>query len=304
MTSEPILHHYDASLFSEKVRLALGLKDVRWHSVKIAPIMPRPDLMPLTGGYRRTPVMQVGADIYCDTQIILRELERRFPEPSLFPGNSEGACLAVSMWADRPFFQAAVGAVFGTLSADALPPGFIDDREQLSGRRMDLDAMRAALPFARDQCRSYLDWIERQLADGRSWFLGEEPSLADLSAYMDVWFLDNAGAAPVDPPRLREWKGRVAELGHGTPTPLTAVAALEVAAAAEPETPETADDADPLGLEPGREVTVMPEDYGRVPVTGVVVSSSPQHVAIRRRDGRAGEVVVHFPRAGFVVQAA
>ena len=31
--------------------------------------MPRPDLMPMTGGYRRTPVMQIGADIYCDTQM-------------------------------------------------------------------------------------------------------------------------------------------------------------------------------------------------------------------------------------------
>jgi hypothetical protein len=29
------------------------------------------------------------------------------------------------------------------------------------------------------------------------------------------------------------------------------------------------------------------------------VSLSAQHIAIRRRDERAGEIVVHFPRAGF-----
>src|SRR5689334_19212590 len=36
---------------------------------------PRPELMPMTGGYRRTPVLQIGADIYCDTQLILRVLK-------------------------------------------------------------------------------------------------------------------------------------------------------------------------------------------------------------------------------------
>jgi hypothetical protein len=27
--------------------------------------------------------MQIGADIYCDSQCIIRELQRRFPEPTL-----------------------------------------------------------------------------------------------------------------------------------------------------------------------------------------------------------------------------
>jgi len=80
-----ILHHFDQSPFSEKIRVIFGFKQVAWTSVRISRIMPRPDLMPMTGGYRRTPVMQIGADIYCDTQIIIRELEARFPTPTLFP---------------------------------------------------------------------------------------------------------------------------------------------------------------------------------------------------------------------------
>jgi hypothetical protein len=72
MTPTPlILHHFEASPFSEKIRLALGFKKLGWNSVVTSRIMPRPDLMPMTGGYRRTPTMQIGADIYCDTQIIL-----------------------------------------------------------------------------------------------------------------------------------------------------------------------------------------------------------------------------------------
>ena len=59
-----ILHHYDTSPFSEKIRLALRLKNLAWTSVTIPNIMPKPDLLALTGGYRRTPVLQIGADIF------------------------------------------------------------------------------------------------------------------------------------------------------------------------------------------------------------------------------------------------
>ncbi len=85
MTTDLILHHYDFSNYSEKARLALGYKGLDWASVIIPPVAPKPDLTPLTGGYRRTPVLQIGADIFCDTQLILAELERRKPQPTLFP---------------------------------------------------------------------------------------------------------------------------------------------------------------------------------------------------------------------------
>ena len=82
MTDIIILHHYDISPYSEKVRLGLGLKGLAWASVEIPVIMPKPDLTALTGGYRKAPVLQIGADIYCDSQLIMRELERRHPSPS------------------------------------------------------------------------------------------------------------------------------------------------------------------------------------------------------------------------------
>jgi glutathione S-transferase len=308
MAHEIILHHYEASLFSEKIRLAFGLKSLAWRSVVIPPIMPRPDLMPLTGGYRRTPVMQIGADVYCDTQIILRELERRFPEPTLYPGASEGLCWAATMVADRPLFQASVAVIFGNLKPSDLPPGFVDDRERLSGARFDFAAMAARGPYARDQWRAYADWIERQLADRRPFLLGAVPSLADLSMFIEVWFVENAyrGAAALlaEFPALRSWGARVRAIGHGERSEMTSAEALAIGRAAAPEEAPHEDAADPNGLRPGDRVTVMPDDYGRIPVAGELVSSSAQHVAIRRREESAGDVVVHFPRAGFVVARA
>ena len=95
-------------------------------------MLPNPDLVPLTGGYRRTPVMQVGAACYCDTQVILAEIERPAPMPAM----TEGLDWPVNYRADRLFFQVTVPIIFGEIG-DRVPEAFIKDREQLSGRPFD-----------------------------------------------------------------------------------------------------------------------------------------------------------------------
>ena len=303
-----ILHHFDESPFSEKIRLVFGLKNIAWASVRISRIMPRPDLMPMTGGYRRTPVMQIGADIYCDTQAILRELERRFPEPTLFPSGYEGVASATAMWTDRTFFQSTVNLVFGSL-ADKVPPDFIADREKLRGAKFDVAAMASAIPQMRDQFRAHVQWIEAQLGDGRNWMCGEKPSLCDINAYMNVWYLRAGLPAEADRllaefARTRAWETRIRAIGHGQRSEMSTAAALDIAAGATPQTATLRDPNDPNGRKPGDRIEVMPDDYGRIKVSGEIVALSSDHIAIRRQDPRAGEVVVHFPRAGFTVLSA
>jgi glutathione S-transferase len=302
-----ILHHYDASPFSEKVRLLLGLKTIAWRSVRTPNMMPKPDLTPMTGGYRRAPVMQIGADIYCDTQCIIRELERRFPEPTLFPGGNEGLAWASAMWTDRSFFQNTVNLVFGTL-ADRVPQDFIADREKLRGAKFDVAAMTAAIPQMRDQLRAHAHWIETELRDGRTWLGGGHASLWDVNAYMNVWYLrqnlSKTDAMLVEFEHVRAWEARVRNIGHGRRIDISSAEALDLAASATPQTTEVADPADPNGRKPGDLVDVVPDDYGRVPVRGEIVALSAQHIALRRHDPRAGDVVVHFPRAGFIVRQA
>lgn len=303
-----ILHHFEKSPFSEKVRLVFGLKDIAWTSVLIPRIMPRPDLMPMTGGYRRTPTLQIGADIYCDTQIIIRELERRFPRPTLFPDANAGLSWALGMWTDRSFFQNTVNLVFGSL-ADQVPKEFREDREQLRGQKFDVEAMKAAIPQMRDQLRAHVDWIEAQLGDGRAWLLGKQPSLGDVNAYMNIWYvrgnLPDAAKLFERFPKMLAWEQRVKAIGHGSrERELTSAEALEIARNATPQTPVAEDDGDLNGRKPGDRVQVIPDDYGKIPVEGTIVSLSAQHIAIRRKDDRAGDVVVHFPRAGFLVVPA
>ena len=303
--NEIILHHYPTSPYAEKIRLAFGLKRLAWRSVIIPMIMPKPDLMPLTGGYRKTPVMQIGADIYCDTQCIVRELERRSPEPSFYRGTDAGTANAFAFWSERNMFQPAVGVAF-TNRNDDLPPGFMEDRSKMAGREVNVERMKAAVPFMIDQLRAQLDWYETMLGDGRPFLLGAHATLADLGAYHPCWFMRRNTDTPVAPltefPRVIAWMERVRAIGQGTPTTMTSQEALAIAKDARPQSLSSQDLHDPLRRRIGDVVDVTPDDTGRDPVRGELVSSSREEIVIRRVDDQVGEVHVHFPRAGFVVK--
>ncbi|MDP3158934.1 MAG: glutathione S-transferase family protein [Reyranella sp.] len=300
-----ILHHYGLSPFAEKVRIGLGLKQAAWKSVDIPNVMPKPDLMPLTGGYRKTPVMQIGADIYCDTQLIMLELERRLPSPPFLPKGREGEARAITMWLDRQIFSPAVGVVMSQV-ADKFGDAFKKDRSEFSGRTFDPERMRAALPMLRDQTYAQLSLAEAMLADGRTFVLGSEPGLADCALYNPVWFIQQhlgKTAAPLDRlPGIVAWSERMKALGEGKRTDIKATDALEIAKAAKPES-TSVDANDPSGLKAGQKLSVTPDDTGKVPVTGTLVGLTADRISIARNDPRVGDVVVHFPRAGFIVQA-
>jgi glutathione S-transferase len=307
MTHEIILHNYPNSPFSEKVRVAFGIKKLSWRSVIQPVIMPKPDLIPLTGGYRKIPVMQIGADIFCDSQIILRELERRYPTPSLSPKN-KGAPYGLGFWADRQIFQAAVAIIFGEIG-DKVPEDFKKDRAAMSGGGFSSEALKAAVPLMRDQYRAHTQFLADQLADGRAFWGGDEPGLADIHAFMNPWFIGNAlphraKASLEEFPVVAAWYERVRAIGHGTPKDMTSREALAVAKEATSDAKLSHDPHDPHGRKPGDKVKVSADDYGRDPIAGEIVFSNAHEIAILRSAPEVGEVVVHFPRAGFVVTAA
>ncbi|MGB8694314.1 MAG: hypothetical protein WCD08_12485, partial [Steroidobacteraceae bacterium] len=79
---------------------------------------------------------------------------------------------------------------------------------------------------------------------------------------------------------------------------------LRCAQAAQPEPGRGVDPLDPLGLAAGESVRVTPDDYGKDPVVGELVTLERQEVALRRHDPRVGTVVTHFPRLGYRVERA
>ena len=218
--SEIILHHYPASPVSEKVRIGLGIKRLAWRSVEIPRVPPKPDVMPLTGGYRRTPIMQIGADIYCDSQCILRELQRRFPEPTFFPGGGDGLPWGISRWTDA-LFDVTARVVLGA-NADQLPEAFAKDRARLFlGPNGNLKQLQPDLPHTIAQLRAQFGWVDQRLAGGRRFMLGNEPGLPDALTYYLVWFVrgrwQGGPGLLSEFPALEAWEQRVKAIGHGTP---------------------------------------------------------------------------------------
>lgn len=303
--AEIILHHYATSMFSERVRLALGLKGLAWRSVTIPGMMPKPDLLPLTGGYRKTPVLQIGADVYCDTLLILRKLEDLHPEPSLYPDGSQALAMALGWWADKSLLPHALGILAATIG-DTLPPDFVAERRAF-GFQLDRAEANANLQRHQQQAAAHLDWLISMLADGRPFLLGDHPGAADLAVSTSLWLLKvhvgPAAEARLPMASLDGWYGRVCALGHGEPRDMTAAEALDAAAAAEPEAVQAAD-ADPSGIAIGTDVIIAADDTGRDPVRGRLLSTDAQEAVVATEHPRVGRINLHIPRAGFDVVRA
>lgn len=309
--SDFILHQYDASPFAEKVRLICGFKNITYRTVNIPVIMPKPDLMALTGGYRKTPVLQSGAHVYCDTRLISRVLDEYSSAPTLYPSEHTASANILAQWVDQSLFSIAVTLAFSPQGfaafAERMPPQFVEafvaDRAAMSnGERslaMPLEAALAQLPI-------YLQQFDQQLHHGGLFLMGDEPTIADFSVYHCLWFINNnAGVNHHLEPfiNLRAWLDNMASLGHGKAEQVSSDVAIEEARKAPSETFENSGFLVLNGFEFGANVAVQAIDYGVNPVVGELVASRLDEVVIKRTDERAGEVYVHFPRVGYELLA-
>ncbi len=309
--SDLILHHYDFSPFSEKVRLVLGYKGLAWKSVLVPRILPKPDVTALTGGYRRTPFLQVGADIYCDTALICDVLEHRQPGPPLYPEGLKGIARITAQWADSTLFWASMAYNFSPKGAAQMfasgtpeqAKAFGEDRAKMSVGFTRLRPADAAAAY-----KSYLRRLANMLESGGPFLLGTAPTVADFSAYHALWF--SRVRAPVMAPVLDatpvvlQWMDRMAAFGHGRREEMTAEQAIAIARAATPAPEDTGTFQDDHGIPLGSRVAIHAETFGTEPTEGELVAATRMHFTLRRTDERAGTVHVHFPRIGYVLKKA
>jgi glutathione S-transferase len=298
-----ILHAYDASPFTQRALAMLGLKRLEWRWVETPMAPPKDDLVALTGGYRGTPVLQIGADIYIDSQRIAVELERRFPAPSLFPARDAGLARLAVRWADALFRASLLVAI--ETGSRSWPEAFLADRKHLFPD-VDFDAALRGTGAARATMRWHVSRLDEQLEDGRAFLTGDQPGLADIQVHPFIWMARAyfpAVAAELYAPfmRVAAWEARMRAIGEGARVRITAAEAFAVARAHESSARPDVDPDDPLGFAPGVAVNVAPEDTQRGGVSGELVVLTVDEVAVRRSSPEVGEVVVHFPRHGYRV---
>ncbi|MBA4328431.1 MAG: glutathione S-transferase [Polaromonas sp.] len=310
-----ILHHYPNSPFSEKVRLILGYKKLPWKSVVIPAIMPKPDVLALTGGYRKTPFLQVGADIYCDSALIADVLEHLQPAPSIYPEPSKGLARTLAQWADSTLFWAAMAHNLGPRGAAHMfagaPPeaarAFGEDRKAMSSNMTRLRPADAAAAY-----KSYLRRLSDML-DDQPFLLGQVPCIADFAAYHPLWFTRVRTPVVADilqlTPAVLDWMDRMAAIGSGSMEKFSAAQAIAEAAALEPMAVgqgllRDSTFQDEHGLPLGSRVSISAESFGPEPTEGVLLAATRTHYTLARSDERAGTLHVHFPRIGYVLKAA
>ena len=310
------LHHYPLSPFAEKIRLVLGYKGLAWKSVIIPDMLPKPDVVALTGGYRKTPVLQVGSDIYCDTALICDVLEHLHPTPSLYPAQ-KGLARILAQWADEKLFWAAMGYNFQPKGvAQALgqgrPPEAWADRAKAFAEdraKMRLGQPRMPVGDATTAYKSYLRRINTML-EQQQFLLCEAPTVADFAVYHPLWFTRRQTPVLADildaTPAVLAWMDRMEAIGHGMRAQSSA--AESIAACAQSVSSDKLFDGeifqDDHGIPLGSEVSVAADNFGPEPSTGTLLSATRTHITIRRSDPRAGVVQVHFPRVGFILKKA
>jgi glutathione S-transferase len=306
--SDLILHHYPTSPFAEKVRLILGHKQLAWKSVFIPMIMPKPDLTALTGGYRKTPVLQIGADIYCDTALICDVLEQIAPTPTIHPEAVQGAARIVAQWADSALFTTAmaynfqpagVAQVFAGAPAEGVQ-AFVADRTAMRG-----GAARMASSDATGTYKSYLQRVDNML-HGQNFLFGDQPCVADFAVYHPLWFTQErtpALAGILDAtPEVKTWMARMKAIGHGSPGKCNGQEALQTARSSTPGVVKGEVFQDEHGIALGTQVVIAADNFGLEPTEGELIAATPTRYTLRRTDDRAGTVHVHFPRVGFTLK--
>lgn len=299
-----ILHHYPMSPFSQKMRSMLGHADLPWQSVIVREMPPRPHLAALAGGYRKVPVAQDGADVFCDSRVIAEEIAARAGRPALALVNCSAEAQA---WVARVdlevFFACVLAAGNRTLRRKARESMSVTELLRFAWDRLNLGrtattrivSLRQAQPVA----LAHAAQVEAQLQ--RGFLFGDTPDHADFSTYHGLWMIREMAESRMlrEFPRLNAWMDRMRAFGDGRPSPLAIEDALAIARRATPRAiaPEFLADA-----RVGQRVAIAPSDYGQVPSAGVLAGVTPTRWILAREDKQVGTVHVHFPRDGYTLK--
>lgn len=297
-----ILHHYEMSPFSEKVRAMLGYAEIPWQSVRVREFPPRPKLDVLTGGYRKIPVAQIGADVFCDTRTITSEIARLAGKPELALANVDQHVQEFVAQTDLEVFLACVMCIdTRVLARKVRKEASLLHLVRILWDRINM-GRKAKVPAAKPKQAKQI--VHEQAARietmlDQAFLFGDAPNIGDFAAYHGLWFIRDMSESAMlaDYPKLNAWMDRIKAFGHGAITEISADEALSQAKQTNPRAlPE---DSRVDGI---KQVHIAPADYGRDSVTGELLADTGEQWIIAREQAPCGRVHVHFPKQGFLLR--
>jgi glutathione S-transferase len=225
----PVLWHIAISHFSEKVRWALAYKGADHEIRAPMPGVHMPLALWLTRGSAFTlPVIELDGRRIGDSTAIIAALERRHPDPPLYPSTAPELrrALALEDWFDESvgpytrrlaFYEVGQDRALVTAMAARMTPGLA---RRLGGAVAPVSRMLTAVRYragderaaneARSKSLAALDRLESELGDGE-YLVGGRFTVADLTAAALLYplVLPDEGplpaeAMPLSYTRLRE----------------------------------------------------------------------------------------------------
>ena len=212
--------------------MTLGMIGASWTSVEIPRVPPKAPSDATDRRISQNPVLQIGADIYCDTANIARALGESGYDDKLFPGGQRGRVMALASWIDQSVVELAIRIVI-TSAIGSAPPEFIQDRGDLYfGPGWTPEGMKAGLPGARLQLEAQMNHLDDALAE-TGHMVGNTTSYADAGVGFLAWFLrgrwDGGPSLLARYANIERLEDQLATDSEGAYTDMTPEAALEVA---------------------------------------------------------------------------
>jgi glutathione S-transferase len=201
MAGRPVLWHIAVSHYNEKARWALDYKGVEHGRRAPPPGMHMGIALWLTRGKAKTfPVLELDGEAYGDSTEIIEVLERRYPEPPLYPEDPEERRRALEL---EDYFDEEVAPhvrllawhevikdpePFGRFAAEVLPPAMRGPGRRIAGRygtwflkaRYGV-ANADSAELARSKVQAGFDQLETELGSGE-YLVGDSFTVADLTA--------------------------------------------------------------------------------------------------------------------------
>ncbi len=189
------LFQFSGSHFNEKARWGLDLKRVPHTRISLMPGPHMRTMKKLTGA-TQTPALRIEGTVVAGSTAILEHLERRFPEPALFPEDVSQRARALAIvhhWDDEVGPAVRLAKFFEVMEADYAVGTFCRDQGALArglyragfplirrvmGRQMGINAENAAR--AREITRGAFDFVGKE-PGAKGYLVGDGFTVADLT---------------------------------------------------------------------------------------------------------------------------
>ncbi len=301
-----ILHRSLKSPYAQKAMLLMGYLDQSYLSVVAPKGVPRPIQEKLVGNYaRRIPILQIGADMYCDTELIMRVLARRTGSTSLlsYPSQSDAEA-----WVAKIEAQGAL-ALMGALSPWELIKAyfrnmsprdawqFITDRAKLR-KHLPADQRQMTAAEKRANARAWLEELNQHLQGRRFLLTDSEPSSVDFTAFTMIYYhnMINRLSLADGLNNLHRWFASMEAFGTGAFSEISGQQALDIARENEPApVSEHLLASDRIGQAISYTNKGFMTEINEA-VNGVVVGEDERTLVLGREDHDVGSVHVHFPK--------